>query len=62
WGLTCSCGCANSGGAQIAGQTRLSREQLYRSFRAKGNSTLKTTLAVMKVLGVELTAKIPTAA
>jgi DNA-binding phage protein len=40
----------------------LSREQLYRSFSEKGNPTLKTTLAVMKALGVELTAKIPTAA
>jgi len=48
--------------AQIAGQTGLSREQFYRSFSAKGNPTLKTTLAVMKALGVELTAKIPTAA
>ena len=50
------------GMAQIAGQTGLSREQLYRSFSAKGNPTLKTTLAVMKALGVELTAKIPSAA
>jgi len=48
--------------AQIAGQTGLSREHLYRSFSAKGNPTLKTTLAVMKALGVELTAKVPTAA
>jgi probable addiction module antidote protein len=37
-------------------------EQLYRSFGAKGNPTLKTTLAVMKALGIKLTAKIPTAA
>jgi probable addiction module antidote protein len=50
------------GMAQIADQTGLSREQLYRSFSEKGNPTLKTTLAVMKALGVELTAKIPTAA
>jgi probable addiction module antidote protein len=50
------------GMAQIAGQTGLSREQLYRSFSEKGNPTLKTTLAVMKALGVELTAKIPNAA
>lgn len=50
------------GMAQIAGQTGLSREQLYRSFSANGNPTLKTTLAVMKALGIELTAKIPTAA
>lgn len=50
------------GMAQIAGQTGLSREQLYRSFSEKGNPTLKTTLTVMKALGVELTAKIPSAA
>jgi probable addiction module antidote protein len=50
------------GMAQIAGQTGLSREQLYRSFSEKGNPTLKTTLAVMKALGVELTAKAARAA
>jgi len=60
--LTRSCGYTNSGVAQIAGQTGLSREQFYRSFSAKGNPTLKTTLAVMRALGVELTAKVPTAA
>lgn len=46
------------GMAQIAGQTGLSREQLYRSFSGSGNPTLKTTLAVMKALGLDLTAKI----
>jgi probable addiction module antidote protein len=50
------------GMAQIAGETGLSREQLYRSFSEKGNPTLKTTLAVMKALGIELTAKVPDAA
>ncbi len=50
------------GMAQIAGQTGLSREQLDRSFGAKGNPTLKTTLAFMKALGVQLTTKIETAA
>lgn len=45
------------GMAQIARDTGLSREQLYRSFSENGNPTLKTTLAVMKVLGIELTAK-----
>ena len=45
------------GMAQIAQGTGLSREQLYRSFSASGNPTLKTTLAVMKALGVALTAK-----
>jgi probable addiction module antidote protein len=45
------------GMAQIAAKTGLSREQLYRSFSAKGNPTLKTTLAVMNALGIKLTAK-----
>ena len=45
------------GMTQIANQTGLSREQLYRSFSATGNPTLKTTIAVMKALGIELTAK-----
>lgn len=45
------------GMANIAAETGLSREQLYRSFSEKGNPTLKTTLAVMKVLGIELTLK-----
>lgn len=45
------------GMTQIANETGLSREQLYRSFSAKGNPTLKTTLAVMKALGVELSAR-----
>ena len=45
------------GMAAIAEQTGLSREQLYRSFSKKGNPTLKTTLAVMRALGIELTAK-----
>jgi probable addiction module antidote protein len=47
------------GMAQIASQTGLSREQLYRSFSEKGNPTLKTTLAVMSALGIELTARLP---
>ena len=41
----------------IAERTGLSREQLYRSFSRQGNPTLKTTLAVMRALGIELTAK-----
>lgn len=47
------------GMAQIAEQTGLSREQLYRSFSENGNPTLKTTLTVMTALGLELTTKIP---
>src|SRR4051812_48008026 len=45
------------GMTQIAKDTGLSREQLYRSFSTNGNPTLKTTIAVMKALGIELTAK-----
>jgi len=45
------------GMTQIARQTGLSREQLYRSFSTEGNPTLRTTLAVMKALGVEMSAK-----
>lgn len=44
------------GMTQIARETGLSREQLYRSFSDKGNPTLKTTMAVMKALGIKLTA------
>lgn len=43
----------------VAADTGLSREQLYRSFSEEGNPTLKSTLAVMKALGIELTAKMP---
>ena len=52
----------SKGMAQIADQTGLSREQLYRSFSENGNPTLKTTLAVVKALGIELTAKVPAGA
>jgi probable addiction module antidote protein len=45
------------GMAEIASKTGLSREQLYRSFSETGNPTLKSTLAVMKALGIELSAK-----
>lgn len=44
------------GMTHIAAETGLSREQLYRSFSESGNPTLKTTLAVMKALGVSLRA------
>jgi probable addiction module antidote protein len=50
------------GMAQIGIQTGLSREQLYRSFGEKGNPTLKTTLAVMKALGEQLSTKTGTPA
>ncbi|WP_454121231.1 addiction module antidote protein [Kosakonia sp. Marseille-Q7440] len=45
------------GMTDIAAETGLSREQLYRSFSEKGNPTLRTTLSVMKALGIELTVK-----
>jgi len=45
------------GMSEIARETGLSREQLYRSFSERGNPTLKTTLAVMQALGVDMTAK-----
>lgn len=44
------------GMTQIARDTGLSREQLYRSFSENGNPTLKTTIAVMKALGIVLSA------
>lgn len=46
------------GMTDIAKETGLSREQLYRSFSENGNPTLKTTLAVMRALGVDVTAKL----
>lgn len=46
------------GMTEIARETGLSREQLYRSFSENGNPTLKTTLAVMRAIGVDVTAKL----
>ncbi len=40
----------------IAKETGLAREQLYRSFSEDGNPSLKSTLAVLKALGVTLSA------
>ncbi len=45
------------GMAELARETGLSREQLYRSFSEQGNPTLKTLLAVMRALGVDLTVR-----
>ena len=47
------------GMAQISTETGLSREQLYRSFGDDGNPTLKTMLAVLKSLKIDLTTKTP---
>ncbi|MDR1276981.1 MAG: putative addiction module antidote protein [Candidatus Accumulibacter sp.] len=46
------------GMTQIAKETGLSRNQLYRSFSEDGNPTLRTTLALMGALGLEMTAKV----
>ena len=40
------------GMSEIARETGLSREQLYRSFSEQGNPTLKTILSVMDALGL----------
>ena len=45
------------GVSAIAEDTGLSREHLYRSFSDSGNPTLKTLLALMKSLHVELSAQ-----
>ncbi|GKS08862.1 putative addiction module antidote protein [Pseudomonas syringae pv. theae] len=45
------------GMSELARETGLSREQLYRSFSSKGNPTLKTMLTVMRALGVDMTAR-----
>lgn len=42
------------GMSEIAREAGLSREQLYRSFSEHGNPTLKSMLAVMKALGVDI--------
>ncbi len=41
----------------VAEHTGLSREHLYRSFSANGNPTLKTLLAVLQAVGIELTTR-----
>ncbi|WP_257275378.1 addiction module antidote protein [Endozoicomonas sp. SESOKO4] len=45
------------GMSNVARQTGLSREQLYRSFSEDGNPTLKTILSVMQALGFGITPK-----
>lgn len=44
------------GMSEIARASGLSREHLYRSFSENGNPTLKSILAVMDALGVQLSA------
>jgi len=43
--------------SQVSKETGLSQEQLYRSFGEDGNPTLKTMLAVMEILGLDMTTK-----
>ena len=45
------------GMSDIARESGLTREQLYRSFSVSGNPTLKSMLAVMKTLGMKVTAE-----
>ena len=45
------------GQTDIADRTRLSRVQLDRSFRAGGDPTLRTVLALLDSLGLRLAAK-----
>ena len=45
------------GMTELSRETGLSREKLYRSFSEQGNPTLKTMLAVMRALGVDMTAR-----
>ncbi len=47
----------SKGMSQIAKDTGLSREQLYRSFSERGNPTLKTALAFIQALGLQMTTK-----
>jgi probable addiction module antidote protein len=46
------------GMGEIAKESGLSRENLYRAFSENGNPTLKTMLAVMRSVGVDLTARV----
>jgi len=41
----------------VARQTGLARPQLYRSFSEQGNPTLRSLLAVLDALGLDLTVK-----
>jgi len=45
------------GMTELARESGLAREQLYRSFSDKGNPTLKTMLAVMRAVGIDMTVR-----
>lgn len=42
---------------QVARETGLAREHLYKSLSETGNPTLETTIAVLNSLGFQLTSK-----
>lgn len=46
------------GVAKIVKETGISRETIYKSFKAGGNPTLSTTLKVVKALNISLAPKI----
>jgi probable addiction module antidote protein len=45
------------GMSEIAAKSGIARERLYKAFSKDGNPTLKTLLAVMNALGLDLTTK-----
>jgi probable addiction module antidote protein len=45
----------SKGMSDVAAETGLSRESLYRALSANGNPTLSTTLEVLRALGVKIT-------
>ncbi|PKA41266.1 putative addiction module antidote protein [Rhizobium sullae] len=45
------------GMTKIAKEAGLAREHLYKALSENGNPTLETTLAVLRAIGLELTAK-----
>ena len=49
---------ARGGMAQLARETGIARESLYRALSETGNPELGTTLKVMRALGVRLTASL----
>ncbi len=49
---------ARGGMAQLARETGITRESLYRALSETGNPELGTTLKVMRALGVRLTASL----
>jgi probable addiction module antidote protein len=46
------------GMTELAREPGLAREQFYRSFSMNGNPTLKTLLAVMRAVGIDMTVRL----